>query len=186
MLSSLAARSRGHQCLREERPEEAQAHFERAEALGRAANSAWGCDLARDAAADLGRMALLAARPADAEPCFRRALDTPRGAKSEAEEQSVRAGITLELVQALLALERPEEAGAELLRAFEDGRASGQGRGREVAAIAALLLGDLAAESREARRRWYAAAAQLGRLSGRERGREVMVAVEARRRESGD
>ncbi|HEY2954865.1 MAG TPA: tetratricopeptide repeat protein [Candidatus Eisenbacteria bacterium] len=186
MLSGLAARSRGHQCLRDERPDEARTHFERAETVGRASDTPWGCDLARDAAADLGRMALLAGRPEEAEPCFRRALETPRGGRSQAEEKSVRAGITLELVQALLALDRHEEAAAGLQRAFDDGCASGHGRGREVAAIAALLLGDLASESPETRRRWYESAAQLGRLCGRERGREVVADVEARRRTPGD
>lgn len=180
-FAGIAAHSRGIQLLLEERPDEARRALEQAESLAHMAGAA---SLVRSAAADLGRLALHAGRPADAEPHLRRALETPVSEDNPIEGQSRRAEIMMLLAHALLGLERTDEALRECGRAFELGRNAGDARGREVAAIAALHLGEAADEGSAERRRYYETASRFGRLCGRARGREVAETVDARLREA--
>lgn len=82
-----------------------------------------------------------------------------------------------------MALDREADADKSLGRAYDEGRASGQPHGREVAAMAAMLRAHHFVEPIEERRRLLETARSLGRLSGRPRGREIVAAVEARLRE---
>lgn len=180
-FAGIAAHSRGIQLLLEERSDDARRALEHAESL---AHQAGAASLARSAAADLGRLALRAGRPAEAEPHLRRALETPVPQDNAIEGQSGRAEIMLLLAHALLGLERTDEALRECGRAFELGRNAGDACGREVAAIAAMHLGEAADEESAERRRYYETASRFGRLCGRARGREVAETVDARLREA--
>jgi tetratricopeptide (TPR) repeat protein len=182
VFAGIAAHSRGLQLVLESRIEDGRPWLERAEAMGRQGGAASGA-LARSAAADLGRVALRDGKPIDAEPHLRRALDTAVHQVSAADEQAGRAEITLMLADTLRHLERMQEARRECSRAFDLGRNAGNAKGREVAAIAAMWLGESADHDRAERRRYYEAASRLGRLCGRQRGREVADTVEQRLRE---
>jgi hypothetical protein len=128
-------------------------------------------------------VALRDGKPSDAEPHLRRALDTAVHQVSAADEQAQRAEITLMLADTLRHLEHTHEARRECARAFDLGRNAGNAKGREVAAIAAMWLGESADHDRAERRRYYEAASRLGRLCGRQRGREVADTVDQRLRE---
>ena len=88
----------------------------------------------------------------------------------------------MRLGQDLLRLDREREAEKLLNNAFEAGRGSGSARGREVAAIAAMLRGDLETDDPERRRNLYETASRLGQLSGREGGKAVCDAARSRLR----
>ena len=74
----------------------------------------------------------------------------------------------------------------DLGQAFTLGRDAASQRGRELASVAALGLGDLEMSNPDQRRLHYERAAQLGKLSGREQGRRVAEQAEARLREMAD
>jgi tetratricopeptide (TPR) repeat protein len=183
VLTGYVARNRGLQLAREGKLDEARASLEQAESTGLRIDGPNGWNLVRVAASDLGGLELRAERWQDAERHFRRALEAPTGLNDSPEVRAIRAEIGLSLGQALARQDRPEEALAVLRRSLDEGRGCGNAHGREVAALAALGLGDLQIDYPDERRRLYEIAASLGRLSGRERGREVAEAVEARLRE---
>jgi tetratricopeptide (TPR) repeat protein len=180
-FAGIAAHSRGIQYLFEERYYDARHALEQAESL---AHQAGAAALERSAAADLGRVSMRIGQPAEAEPHLRRALETPVPQDNPIESQSRRAEILMLLAQALLGLERPEEALRECRRAYDLGRNAGDARGREVAAIAAMHLGEAADEQSDERRTYYETASRFGRLCGRARGRQVAETVDARLREA--
>jgi tetratricopeptide (TPR) repeat protein len=183
LLSGLASRARALQRVHEERPAAAQAALERAEELGRQAEGPEARDFVREIASDLGRLALARERPEEAAAHFLRALELPPGRPDRAQEQADRGALWLQHARAMMALDRPEEADASLVRAFDEGRASGQPQGREAAAMAAMLRARHFVDGVEECRRLLEAARNLGRLSGRPRGREIAATVEARLRE---
>ncbi|HKQ57737.1 MAG TPA: hypothetical protein VJY35_07695, partial [Candidatus Eisenbacteria bacterium] len=116
---------------------------------------------------------------------LRRALETAVPHPDAPENQARLADIRLCLANTFLMLDRHDDGLAECRRAFDIGRGTGTAGGREIAAIAAMHLGE-AADEAPMRRRFYQVASQLGRLSGRARGREVADTVDARLREMAD
>lgn len=183
LLSGLAARARALQQVHDKQPDEARASLVRAEDLGCQADIPEARDFVREVAADLGRLALSRQQPEEAAEHFRRALDAPAGMQTPAQDQSDRAALWLQYAQAMMAMDREAEAARSLARAYDEGRASGQPLGREMAAMAAMLRAHHFVEPIEERRRLLEAARSLGRLSGRPRGREIAAAVEARLKE---
>lgn len=179
-FAGMAAHGSGMQHVLAGRPDEARRALEHAEALARQANSA---RLSRAVAIDQGRLELRLERPADALPHLRRALEIVVPGIGGPENEGRLADIRLSMANAYLMLEQHDEALGECKRAFETGRAAGSSSGREIAAIAAMHLGEAAEDEPAQRRRYYEAASRLGRLCGRARGREVAEIVEARLRE---
>ena len=133
-------------------------------------------------AADLGDLAHSRKRHVEAAEHFERALGTVMGPLSPAETED-RAELELKHARALMELERAGAARAALRRAYELGRDSGSASGREAAAIAAMLRGDLAEATPRERREFYEVAARFGRLSGSERGNQVAEAAAQRLKE---
>ncbi|HVP15309.1 MAG TPA: hypothetical protein VMS88_07180, partial [Terriglobales bacterium] len=182
-FAALALHLRGVLGLREGKIDESRRTFESAEAAARGLGGGAAADLARSAAAGRGQAAAEEEAFAEAEEHFRRALSTPPGEEPPAKEQATRADLLLSLARAIVAQDREEEAIALVRRAFREGLASGSSAGRQVAANAALLEGDLPAGEIVERRRLYETAARLGRLSRRGRGRAIAEEAEARLRE---
>lgn len=182
-FAGMAAHGRGIQYMLEGRPDDARRVFEQAGASARQAGSGV---LSRAVALDQGRLELRLERPADALPHLRRALETVVPGIDEPENQGRLADIRLSLANAYLMLDQRAEALGECRRAFETGRGAGSASGREIAAVAAMHLGEAADDEPADRRRYYQAASRLGRLCGRPRGREVADIVDARLRETED
>jgi tetratricopeptide (TPR) repeat protein len=179
--ASVAALSRGIQHVLEDHPEDARVALEQAESLARSGGIP---SLARSAALELGRLALRARQPGDAEPHLRRALETQVPNDGSIQGRSRRAEIVLHLGHSLMGLDRIDEGLREIRHAHEVGRNTGDALGREVAAMAALTLGDAADEDFGERRRYYETAVRLGRLSGRAQGRKVAEAAAERLRDT--
>ncbi len=182
-FAGMTAHSRGIQHMLEDRPDEARRAFEQAEAIARQAGSGV---LSRAVAMDQGRLELRLERPADALPHLRRALETVVPGIDGPENQGRLADIRLSLANAYLMLDQRAEALGECWQAFETGRGAGSAGGREIAAVAAMHLGEAAEDEPAERRRYYEASSRLGRLCGRPRGREVADIVDARLRETSD
>lgn len=181
-FSAMAARSRAYQALNEGRTEEARETLQRAEAVASASGAPpWG--VIRAIAMDLGVLSLSTGKPSGAVEDFRRALAFPAVTRPSGEEQAERADLRWKLAQALLEVDRRPEAQVELERAYEQGRDSGCAQGREVAALAAMLRGDLTEDAPKQRRELYENAVRLARLSGRPRSAEIAEALGARLRE---
>ena len=179
-FAGVAAHSRGLQQMLEGHPDEARRSLTQAETM---AHQAGAVALARAAAMDQGRLALRLERPAEALPHLQRALETAVPQPGTAENQARLADIRLCLANAFMMLERRDEALVECRCAFDTGRGSGNANGREIAAIAAMHLGEAAEDEPAERRRYYEAASRLGRLCGRPRGRVVADTVDARLRD---
>jgi tetratricopeptide (TPR) repeat protein len=179
---AMAAHCRGIQNMLENHADDARRSLEQTESM---AQQAGAVALARAAAVDLGRLAMRLDRPAEALPHLRRALETAVPHPEAPENQARLADIRLCLANTYMMLERHDDGLAECRRAFDIGRGTGTAGGREIAAIAAMHLGE-AADEPPMRRRFYQVASQLGRLSGRARGREVADTVDARLREMAD
>lgn len=182
-FAGMAAHGSGLQHVLDGRADDARRALEHAEALARQAGSP---GLSRAVAIDQGRLELRVERPADALPHLRRALEIAIPGIDGPENQGRLADIRLSLANAYLMLERRAEALVECRRAFEIGRGAGSASGREVAAIAAMHLGEAADDEPAECRRYYEAAARLGRLCGRPRGREVADIADQRLRDMTD
>jgi len=180
LYSGMTSHSRGIQHMIDGRPDDARRDFEQAEAMARQAGSG---TLSRSVAMDQGRLELRLERPAEALPHLCRALETAVPEPHGPENQARLGAILLSLVNAYLMLSRHADAMKECLRAFDTGRSAGSAAGREIAAIAAMHLGEEAVDEPAERRRYYEAASRLGRLCGRSRGREVADIVDTRLRE---
>lgn len=183
LIAGMVARSRAYQLYAEQHPDDAMAELERSERLARLGAGPQAARLLRLSAAKRGELALASERAADAEGHLRRALATPQGDGTPAQEQAERADIQLNLGRALLHLDRRSEAHEQLQGAFDAGRASGTPLGRATAAGAALDLADAFDASTEERRRLYESAATLGQLSGTPRGLDVAKHVPERLRD---
>jgi tetratricopeptide (TPR) repeat protein len=182
-FAALAAHLRGMLWLREGRLEEARMKLEAAETWARHLGGGSALDLARSAATGRGQVAVAGEAFAEAEEHFRRALAMPPGDEPPGKQQAARADLLLSLAHAIAPQDREEEALDLVRRAFREGLASGSSAGRQVAANAALLEGDLPSGDSGVRRRLYETAARLGRLSGLARGREIADEAESRLRD---
>jgi tetratricopeptide (TPR) repeat protein len=183
---SALVHARAHQFHGEGKEAEGNQAFEEASRLARRVSGSQGLGLNFRIATDRGIAALASGRFAEAVTHFDEALSTPEGLGSREQESVERAEVLLQRAQALLKLDREREAVSNLERAFVLGRDSGSSRGRELAASAALLSGDLALADPEKRRRHYESATRFGQLSGRERGKKIAEAAELRLREAAE
>jgi tetratricopeptide (TPR) repeat protein len=182
-FAALAAHLRGMLWLHEGRLEEARTKLEAAETEARRLGGGAAVDLARSAAMGRGQVAVAGEAFAEAEEHFRRALAMPPGDEPPGKQQATRADLLLSVARAIAPQDREEEALDLVRRAFREGLASGSSAGRQVAANAALLEGDLPSGDSVARRRLYETAARLGRLSGLARGRAIADEAESRLRD---
>lgn len=180
---ALATRCRGWQHLCEKRPLDARRELERVESRSRELGTPDGWNLARQAASDLGFIAMEDLHYREAVEHLERAAAIPLGQTVSGREQADLAQVELRLARALIEVDREGEALETLQRALDRGRDSGLAEGRETAAVAAMVMGDRAEVSTGQRRRWYELAANLGQTSGSPGGRQIVDAVTERLRE---
>ena len=172
----------GSQLVAESRLAEADEAFARAESVAREGESGYW---ERQAAFQRGMLALRHERPADAREHLNRALSIRVVTLSAAQESSERADVLLRLAECDMGAERHESAERLLIRAAEEGVASGRAHGRHLAAIASWLNAGLPQHEMDERRRLLDAAARLGRLSGTDKGRELAAKAEGALKEMG-
>lgn len=169
----MVGRERAAQQFSEGRPDDAMETLASVEARAAGIPHPELREVARNVAADRGRIALSQSAPDQAIDHFARALDMSGGGSSLAADDLFRSDVTLEMARSMAQVGRIDEARVALQRAFELGRDSGRGSGRAGAAVAALNLGLSEEESWERRREWLEAAVRFGQLSGVPRGLEV-------------
>jgi len=175
------ARSRAQQLRYENRAREAEEAFVLAADLARRVDGADRGLLVFRIESDWGGMLAEGQRDSEAERHFSTAMEVPDSLPLPT-GSAERAEVLVQRAQVRFRLDRKRDAVDDLRSAFDLGRNGGTTHGREVAALAALVLGDAMRRQTDERRRHWETAARLGLLSGSERGRQVANAARLRMR----
>lgn len=182
----IAAHARGRQEWREGRPDQARRTLAEGARMAQHLDEPDRSALRLRIESAIARVYAAEEKHAEAEKHVHDALDIASGMALREIGPAERADLRLARAQALQELGREREAIADLRLAFEFGRDAANARGRELAATAALMLGDLQPDEPDERRRLYETAATLARMAGTERARQVGEAAALRLRETAD